>query len=29
MMRAVVRVCLLKRLPNAIRPVLHGPFFGN
>jgi hypothetical protein len=29
MMRTVVRVCLLKRLPNATWPVVHGPFFGN
>lgn len=29
MMGAVVHVCLLKRLPNATWPVLHGPFFGD
>lgn len=27
MMETVVHVCLLKRLPNATWPVLHGPFF--
>jgi hypothetical protein len=29
MMKAVVHVVSPERLPNATRPVVHGPFFGS